>query len=67
MLDGFLTVDNKNTICGFHAIFDYKPNNSKFVLYQKNAHKSTFQVFDKREDSDEARSLMDESRQREKK
>ena len=65
MLDGFLTVDDKNTICGFHTIFDYKPNSSKFVLYQKNKLTSTLQVFDKKEDGDEAKALMKESRLRE--
>ncbi len=65
MLDGFLTVDNKNTICGFHAILDYKPNSSKFVLYQKNTLNSTLQVFDKKDDGDEAKALMKESRLRE--
>ena len=62
LIDAFISVDDKETICGIHALYNNAADYSKFILFQKNKLNCTTQIFDKLEDMDEAEELMKESR-----
>lgn len=36
LIDAFITIDEKKTICGLHAVYYNKKNSNQFILYQQN-------------------------------
>ena len=62
LIDSFITIDDKKTICSLHAVYYSNKNINQFILYQQNKNDSQIQYFDVNEDWAEMLQLMEHSR-----